>query len=64
MHYITDESLLFTEPMESEIEDMLKLNVDPLYQFIGSVTIPESIQQPRTKPGSLERRLTAHFSTV
>lgn len=66
VHHMQTESLPSLETLEPAVEEMLLLKLDPLYQFVGSLTAGRKLisRQAKMKPGLLERKLTAHFSSV
>ena len=63
---MTDAIPSLEETLDPAVEEMLQLKIDPLYQFVGSLTAGRKLisRQAKMKPGLLERKLTAHFSSV
>jgi len=53
---------MIDENLHPEIQAMLELKLDPLYQFIGSFTTAKRLRQYRNKPGLLEETLASRFS--
>jgi len=70
--YMNTNSDTISEPISTNptIDEMLKLKIDPLYQFVGSVTIGKNLRElsrklgQSTKPGLMEAKLASRFSAV